>query len=98
MTPLCLPLPPDLGDRLFIGSAMVVRRRKGQEIHCLLFLWERLREPQGIPGPFSFVRLQILQPRHRNRSAPFLLPQPEKPGGTSRATVRSSLEQTEGKR
>jgi hypothetical protein len=27
---------------------MVVRRRKGQEIHCLLFLWERLREqPPG---------------------------------------------------
>ena len=35
--------------------------RKGQEIHCLLFLWERLRNnpSQGIPGPFSFKRLQI---------------------------------------
>jgi len=41
---------------------MVVRRRKGQEIHCLLFLWERLRE-QPLPGysgaVLFFNRLQI---------------------------------------
>ena len=42
----------------FHWFGMVVRRRKGQEIHCLLFLWERLREPlPGYSGAVLFYAL-----------------------------------------